>query len=163
MAEAVVDHLEVVEIHEHDGDDAVLAPRTCQRMADALAEQRAVGELGDGIVERLVGRAAPRRRALAHVAAVEDDPADVLVVEQVRVQDLEVAGGAVAVDERALDRLLAVAEGGVLGEHLLQALRSDGRDELVEAPAGDLVGRVAEQPLDRRALVGDRCRLARRR
>ena len=70
---------------------ALLAPCARDRMAHALAEQRAVGEAGHRVVERLVGELLLERLALADVAAVEHDAADVLVVEQVRVQDLELA------------------------------------------------------------------------
>ena len=155
VAEAVVDHLEVVEVHEDDGDDAVLAARARQRVADALAEQRAVGEPRDGVVERLVGQLLLEGPALAHVAAVEDDPADVLVVEQVGVQDLEVAGGAVAVTSVHSIACWRLGTAASSASTSCRRVRSEAATRSVEAPAGDLVGRVAEQPLDRRALVGD--------
>ena len=50
-----------------------------------------LAQVGDRVVERLVGELLLERLALADVAAVEDDAADVLVVEQVGVQDLELA------------------------------------------------------------------------
>ena len=122
VAEAVVDHLEVVEVEEDDGDDR--GPRGARVRARGGRARRTAR----GWRARSPGRGTPggsscssKARALAHVAAVEDDAADVLVVEQVGVQDLELAGAAVAVNERALDRLLAVGTRGVLGEHLLQA------------------------------------------
>src|SRR6185503_1543402 len=95
--------------------------------------------------------------ALADVAAVEDDAADVLVVEQVRVLDLEVQRLAVAVAQRAVeDRRAggAVVGGGVV-EQVQQAALLALRQQAREAGADDLVGRVAEHPLDGRALVDD--------
>ena len=68
-----------------------VAARAGDRVAHALGEQRAVGEARDRVVEGLVGELLLERLALGDVAAVEDDAADVLVVEQVRVQDLELA------------------------------------------------------------------------
>ena len=91
VAEAVVDRLEVVEIDEDHGEPGVLAPGAQDRVPHALDEQRAVGEVGDGVVERLVGELLLEGLALAHVAAVEHDAVDVLVVEQVRVEHLELA------------------------------------------------------------------------
>ena len=91
VAEAVVDRLEVVEVHEDDGQPRALAARARDRVADALDEQRAVGEVGDGVVEGLVGELLLERLALADVAAVEHDAVDVLVVEQVGVEHLELA------------------------------------------------------------------------
>ena len=69
--------------------------------------------------------------ALADVARVQHDPAHVLVVEQVRVQDLELPVAAVAVAQRALDDLaVAPRIGGAVGEHAQQPLG------VVAAPRG---------------------------
>jgi hypothetical protein len=51
VTEAVVDRLEVVEVHEDHGQPGALAAGTWDRVPDALDEQRAVGEVGDGIVD----------------------------------------------------------------------------------------------------------------
>ena len=91
VPEAVVDGLEVVEVDEQHGHAHALAQRPGHRVADALVEQRAVGEMRDRVVERLVGELLLERLALGDVAAVEHDPADRAVAEQVGVQDLEVA------------------------------------------------------------------------
>ena len=74
VAEAVVDGLEVVEVEEHDGEAAALAPRAGRGVADALAEQRAVGQAGDGIVEGLVRELLLERLALGDVAALRTMP-----------------------------------------------------------------------------------------
>ena len=102
VAEAVVDGLEVVEVDEHDRDLRNAAPGAHQGVLDPVGEERAVRELRHRIVEGLVRELFLERLALADVAAVEDDAADVLVVEQVGVLDLEpecraVAGAAASI------------------------------------------------------------------
>ena len=83
----------------------------CSRLARPIAwrtrstNSARLGRLVTGIVERLVGELLLERLALADVARVQHDAAHVLVVEQVRVQDLELAQAAVAVTQRALDDL----------------------------------------------------------
>ena len=64
VAEAVVDGLEVVEIDEQHSHPDVLAERPRDRVADALEEQRAVREMGDRVVEGLVGELLLERLAL---------------------------------------------------------------------------------------------------
>ena len=99
MAEAVVDGLEVVQVDEHDADRRPPANRAHDRVLDAVGEQRPVGEARDRVVEGLVGELVLERLALADVAAVQDDAADVLVLQQVGVLDLELEPGAVAMPE----------------------------------------------------------------
>ena len=104
--------------------------------------------MGELLLERL---------ALCDVAGVQHDPADVLVVEQVGVQDLELARLAVAMAQRALDHLpVAARVGGAVGEQTQQRAGVLLRDEAVEARAEQLLGRVAEDVLGGGALVGDR-------
>ena len=67
-----------------------------ERVLDAVGEERAVREVGDRVVERLVCELVLERLALADVAAVEHDSADVLVLEQVGVLHLELQPTAVA-------------------------------------------------------------------
>ena len=94
--------------------------------------------------------------ALADIAAVEHDAADVLVVEQVGHEDLERALLAVAVHERALDRLSALGVVGDRGgDEPGEPAAVAGLDQLLEEAADDLLGRVAEHALDRWALVAD--------
>ena len=156
VPEAVVDRLEVVEVEEHDGDALVLAPRAGDRVPDALGEERPVGEPGDRVVEGLMRELFLERLALADVAAVEDDAADVLVAEQVRAVELELVRRAVAVDQRALDHLRLLArERGHVDEHFADTVTVRGIEELFEAPPCHLLRVIAEQALDRRALIGD--------
>ena len=56
VAERVVDLLEAVEVHQHDGDAAALALGGQQRLLDAVVEEDAVRQLGQRVVERLVLR-----------------------------------------------------------------------------------------------------------
>ena len=131
------------------------------RVLDAVGEQRAVGEVRDGVVERLVGELVLERLALADVAAVEHDAADVLVLEEVRVLHLELE------PRRRRD---AGASNRSRGSRSRRR-RTPRRRPRGSAPAGagrtrasscansralHLVDPVAEHALDRRALVGHR-------
>ena len=76
-----------------------------QRVLDAVGEQCAVCELRHRIVERLMRELVLERLALAHVTAVQDDSAHVLVVQEVGVLNLEPQRRTVAVGEGALHRV----------------------------------------------------------
>ena len=91
MAEAVVDLLEAVEVDEQHRERVArpLGPR--ERLVEPVAEQRAVGEPGEAVVERLPGQLLLEPHALGDVAGVEDDAADLPVVAQVGDVRLEVA------------------------------------------------------------------------
>ena len=93
-----------------------LPPAARDGVAHALAEQRAVGESGDRVVERLMGQLVLEDLALAHVTGVEDEAADVLVGQQVGEQDLELARAAVLLQQRALERLGLLVGGHRLGD-----------------------------------------------
>ena len=54
VAERVVDPLEVVEVHEQQGDAARLASLASERPLEVIAQQDAVGEAGQRIVQRVV-------------------------------------------------------------------------------------------------------------
>ena len=56
VAERVVDRLEAVEVDEQHADHAVRARRALLRLAQPVQEQRAVGEVGERIVQRAVDR-----------------------------------------------------------------------------------------------------------
>ena len=64
--------------------------RPGERLVEAIAEQRAVREPGEAVVERLVGELLLEPHALGDVAGVEHDAADVPVVAQVGDVRLEV-------------------------------------------------------------------------
>ena len=120
---------------------ASAADRAHDRVLDAVGEERAVGEPGDRVVERLVRELVLERLALADVAAVQDDAADVLVVEQVGVLHLELQPRAVAVPERALDHVRLGAAADVR--------LADACDDLREPRSIRLASRSANvRPLD---------------
>ena len=54
VAERVVDLLEVVEVDQHHGGDAIGAAAGVEHLLDAVAEQRAVRQAGERVVQRLV-------------------------------------------------------------------------------------------------------------
>ena len=159
VAEAVVDGLEVVQVDEHDADRPAAADRAHDRLLDAVCEQRSVGEARDRVVEGLVCELILERLALADVATVQDDAADVLVLQQVCVLNLELEPGAVSMPERALDHvgLRAAADVGLADarQDLRQPRPVGHADQLGEVTSLHLVRAIAEDTLDRRALVRD--------
>ena len=68
VAERVVDDLEAVEVEEEDGDAALAPARAPQRLAEAVEEQRAVGQPGERVVQRAVGELELGALALGDVA-----------------------------------------------------------------------------------------------
>ena len=153
VAQRVVDGLEVVEVEEDHGRRALLAAGAGDRLADLLGEHRAVREPGDGVVERLMCELGLERLPLADVARVEQDAADVLVVDEVGEQDLELARVAVAAGERALERLHRLA-GRRVGDAAREAVAIAGHGQAVEPlRRASSSGDVAEDALDRRALI----------
>ena len=103
VPEAVVDGLEVVEIDEHDADSRAPTARPEHRVLHAVGEQGPIREVRHRIVERLVCELVLELLPLAHIAAVQDDAAHMLVLEKVRVLDLELQPFAVPVLQLALD------------------------------------------------------------
>jgi hypothetical protein len=53
VPERVVDDLEPVEVAEEDGEDVAGALGACQRVRQAIDEQEAVRQSGEGVVRRL--------------------------------------------------------------------------------------------------------------
>ena len=138
MAEAVVDGLELVEVDEHDGNRCSGPLGAGERMLDAIREQRPVGEVRDGVVEGLMGELLLEHLALADVAAVQDDSADVLVREQVGVLDLELEPRSVAMLQRAVDHVSLDALAADARDHLREAGTVGVEQQLVELRAFDL-------------------------
>ena len=155
MAETVVDHLEIVQVDEEHADRRLVARRARQCVLHAVGEQRAVGELRDRIMEGLVGQLVFKCLALAHITAVEDDAAYVLVIQEIGVLHLEMQQSAVAMSQRAFDRVRLPARAAVTAYHLCQPSLVGRTHEPVEPRALDVLDAVAEQSLHRRALVGD--------
>ena len=91
VAEAVVDLLEPVEVDEQHREH-VPGPRGAgQRLVEPVAEQRAVGEVGEAVVERLPRELLLEPNPLGDVAGVEHDAAHVAVAAEVGDVRLEVA------------------------------------------------------------------------
>jgi hypothetical protein len=61
VAEVVVDRLEVVEIEEEDRDRAVAPVHARERVLEAVHEERAVRQLRQRVLERLLGKAVESR------------------------------------------------------------------------------------------------------
>ena len=98
------------------------------RCRDAIDEQRAVRQPGHRIVEGLVRELLLEALALADIATVEHDAAYVLVVGQVRVEDLELARAAVAVAQRAFEHL-ALAGREPVGQQVQQPTFLAGHEQ----------------------------------
>ena len=162
VAEAVVDGLEVVEVEEDHRRRPAVAPAAGDRLPHLLGEHRAVGEPGDGIVERLVGELRLERLALADVAALSRIPptCSSSIRSVYRISNWRTL--AVAVGQRALERLDPLAGGGHR-RRSARAARDRRRPRAGRSAAHEIVGDVAEHALDRRALVADRACRARGR
>ena len=159
VAQAVVHRLEVVEVDEHDADRRPAAERAHDRVLHAVGEKGPVGEIRDGVVERLMRELLLERFPLADVAAVQDDAADVLVLEQIGVLHFELKPGSVAVTEAAFDHVGLGAPAGVRIADTGKYLRQPGAvrlgEYLGELRPFHLVGPISEHSLDGRALIGD--------
>ena len=82
-------------------------------MLNAIGEQRPVGEVGHRVVEGLVCELVFERLAFADVAAVEDDPSDMFVLEQICVLDLELQPRTITMLQGTLDHMGFGATAGV--------------------------------------------------
>ena len=104
VPETVVDGLEVVEIEEQQRARRLrCACDARQRVLHAVAQQRAVRQPGQRVVECLVRELRFERCPLAHVAGVEDDAAHGRIVQQVHADALDRAPRAVAVPHAPVD------------------------------------------------------------
>ena len=102
VAVAVVDELEVVDVDEEHADEPVGAPLAGQRVADAVVEQRAVGELRQRVVEGAVTELVLELLARADVARGQDRAGERVVAGQRGRDRLHVAPAAVAVTQAPL-------------------------------------------------------------
>ena len=87
VAQRVVDQLEVVEIDAQRADEAAGAAALRQGVGHALAEQHAVGQVGERVVVRHVGDARLGRLALGDVDDGDEHSRRALVVELAREND----------------------------------------------------------------------------
>ena len=156
MAQRVVDRLEVVEVHEQHGHRLAVAVLPFDRVRDAVAEQGAVREVRDRVVEGLMRQLLLERLAFADVAGVEHDAAHVAVVQQVGPQGLHREVGPVVVAQAELDEpgvSLGLAERREEGERAHHVV---GVDQVRELRAFERFRCEAEHAMRRRARVPDR-------
>ena len=149
VAERVVDELERIEVEEHHRHRRAGAARVRERHRQSVAEERAVGKAGEGVVVRLVLDLRLGEVALGDVAADGDDLDDGarLGVEHRAGGRLEPHFGAAA-PECAIAERHRSGPRERLGRHAddFVVLRVDERED---ALADHLGGRVAEDRLDR--------------
>jgi hypothetical protein len=89
VAEAVVDHLEVVQIDEEQADGLLPLP---ERVLQPVLEQGPVRQAGQRVVERLLGQPLLVQRPLGDVTVVEYQTTDGRVVKKVCDGHLEAPG-----------------------------------------------------------------------
>ena len=146
VTEAVVDRLEVVDIEEEQRQVGPVALRANERVLDAVGEQRAVRQTGEGVVERLVGEPLLELTTVGDVVRGDHHPLDGRVIEQVADDAFDGPHAAVGVPEVELEVDDAL---GQRREDLLAALGElSGVDDRREALADQRGGRVAEHRLD---------------
>jgi hypothetical protein len=103
VAEAVVDRLEVVEVEEQDGVTLGTTAFALQRALGPVLEQRAVRELGEPVVQGLMGQLVLQLLALGRVTAREHDRVDEGIAAQVVRDVLDLPPRAVGVPHPPLD------------------------------------------------------------
>ncbi len=117
MTQTVVDRLEAVEVEKEEREGSRFA-RTCKGVLEPVAEQQAIGQSGQGVMQGLAPQLLLERDALADVAEVHDDRVHALFLEQVRERRLDVDPRAVSRANSHADRRDHV---GLAGELLEQA------------------------------------------
>ena len=120
MAEAVVDELELVEVEQHHGQPGVVPARSRERLREAIEEQRAVGQAGERVVQRLV---ADDLLGLAPGDGIPEHVGHRL--HEARVEVVEVPRRAVVDTERS-EGLRALAD-----QHAHAALHAEAVEEVV--------------------------------
>jgi hypothetical protein len=82
VSQGIIDRLEVVEVHEQDGHGLEVSLLALQRVGDAIAEQRAIGEVRHRVVERLMRELLLECLAFADISRVEHDPLHVRILQK---------------------------------------------------------------------------------
>ena len=147
--------LEVVEVEQQDGARPAAAMAARLGVGDAVGEERAVRELGERVVERLVRELALERLALLDVADREHEAADRRILEQVRQDHLGEEPLAAPPAQPPLERRRRSGTRADLGEHRQGPRLVFRMQEVRETRPVELLRPVAEKPLDRRGLVED--------
>src|SRR5204863_3947249 len=88
-AEAVVDRLEPVEVDEQHGEGPARAGGARKRLLKAVAEERAIRELRQAVVERLVRQLLLETNAFGDVPCVQHDASDPAVRAEIGDMRLE--------------------------------------------------------------------------
>ena len=112
VADAVVDRLEAVEVDEEHAEVGLAPGRHVERVLQAVQEERAVGQPGEGVVEGLLHRLHRARIAEGEARVLGEgvEHAELGVVEggaRGRHRDERTGAGAVDVDRRRQGRLVA--------------------------------------------------------
>ena len=154
VPERVVDGLEVVEVDEQHREKLAVAMGSGDRVRHSVFEQRPVREMRQGIVERLVSQLGFEMPALAEAADHHQRPADGIVVATVQRGALHVQIGAGGVAGPPLTER-ATLRAGSLRDRFLDGRALVRMREIDERRSDDLIDRVGEHRLHRRAGVPD--------
>ena len=141
VAEGVVDDLEVVEVQEHDRDARPLRLLTRHRVLDAVAEQRAVREQRQRIVQRHAHQLLLHALAVGDVAQVEQPAADRRLSVHVGAVDLDHALALVAARHADLDDAGCARLGEVAGHELPEPRAVVEDREFVKVQADEVLCR----------------------
>ena len=152
----VVDRLEAVEVDDEDGGRRV----PCGQVVEPALERDAVGQTGDGVVERQPLQFTGPDGAVGDVVTVDHDAAHHLVVEHVRQRDLEEGvRRAVAIvrwgRQRQIDDHRPVGRIAAALERLAHPLPVRCRDHVQRQAAQHQRGAITEHVAQRRAVVAD--------
>src|SRR2546427_141477 len=153
VAQRVIDGFEIVEVQEENRDPPLGRP--VQGVVEADAEGRPVRQVGERVVERLMGELFFQRFALTDVPSIQDETADRGQLEQVGYRDFGRAVGVVHAPQPALDRDRRSfdIDGLVdLADYLRTVI---GMYQVSEGLAHQLGLLVAEDALHRSALILD--------
>ena len=148
VAERVVDLLEAIEVEQQQRQRFAVAGRRAQRLGQAVVEQHAIGQAGQGIVHRLVAQ--PVLLSLGGGDVAHDRDQEPLVLDHGRAQrDLDREGGAVLTARQALEAIaVAGARGleppvlGQVGEQLQDVAPDQVRRPTAEHAQRRFVGGV---------------------
>ena len=155
VAVGVVDALEVVEVDEDHGDAAAVALAHRHGVLDAVAEQRAVGEQRQRVVQRHALQLFLHALAVGGVAQVQQAPADRGLRFHVRAVDLDHALALVAARHARLDDRGSAGLRKVARQEFPQPRAIVEGHEFLEALPDQVLGREAEDALGRRRHVAD--------
>ena len=128
---------------------------TGQGVAKPIPKECTVGKASERVVECLMEQFGFEAGAVGDVAAVEYEPIDVGVIEQVRDGQLDVAGPGGGVPPGGHDAMDAERLGGGILERFQDGGGLVGIHQLAQGLSLELVGVVSEHSVRGHALVGD--------